>query len=66
MATEWIANPKCKWCDGRGWTMVMNGPDDCDKDPCECLHEIPLEKKDTSLAHIIKEQIIKIKLLRRP
>jgi len=25
----------CKWCHGKGWYMVPNGPDDVDKEPCE-------------------------------
>jgi len=31
-------NPKgdCPYCNGKGWYWVPNGPDDSDKEPCEC------------------------------
>lgn len=25
----------CSRCHGKGWYMVPNGPDDCEKEPCE-------------------------------
>lgn len=25
----------CKYCDDKGWYWVQNGPDDCDKEPCD-------------------------------
>ena len=30
-------DPDCKRCEGKGWYMVANGPDDFDKEPCECI-----------------------------
>jgi len=26
---------RCSRCHGKGWYMVPNGPDDCEKEPCE-------------------------------
>ena len=62
MATEWIADKNCKWCHGKGYTFVRNGPDDVDKDPCECWHEVKIVE---TLADAVNEAIIKMKLLRR-
>ena len=30
---------KCHRCHGKGWYMIANGPDDCDKEPCDCSIE---------------------------
>lgn len=26
----------CKHCKGKGWYWVQSGPDDYDKEPCDC------------------------------
>ena len=36
---QWYVPPDCRYCHGKGWTWVQNGPDDVDKDPCDCWVE---------------------------
>jgi hypothetical protein len=28
---------KCRMCEDHGWYWVPNGPDDCEKEPCDCM-----------------------------
>ena len=30
-------DPNCEYCKGKGWYWVQNGPDYCEKEPCDCL-----------------------------
>jgi len=29
----------CPYCEGRGWYWVQDGPDDCEKEKCNCKEE---------------------------
>lgn len=35
-----VPDPNCKRCKGDGWFWVQNGPDDIDKEPCDCEQSI--------------------------
>ncbi len=34
-----IGDPNCDYCNGKGWYYVPNGPDDVDKEVCDCAME---------------------------
>ena len=52
-----VPDPNCRYCRGRGWVMVRCGPDDVEKDPCDCLHE----ETRTKLQIIIDDVVAKLK-----
>ena len=39
-------NPECRYCVGRGWYWVQNGPDDVEKEPCETCIDYEYEKEE--------------------
>lgn len=40
-------DPNCSRCEGKGWFYVPNGPDDVDKEVCDCAE---VEEGDESYA----------------
>jgi hypothetical protein len=35
-----LRDPNCPKCAGEGWYWVPNGPDDCDKELCDCAEVV--------------------------
>ena len=39
----------CRYCEGKGWYWVPNGPDDTDREVCECTDRPEHNEDDSRL-----------------
>lgn len=44
----------CRYCDGTGVRYVPNGPDDFEKEVCECTEQADISQRDSCFDSVVK------------
>ena len=53
-----MKNDICRYCKGKGWILVQNGPDDVEQEPCVCsMNEY---EEEVYFGNLIKDLSVEI------